>query len=1169
MRLIRRLKDGELELPRHFDEDALLGISYAVLSHTWSTNNDDEITYGDFVSKDLSTLQRDKPIGYAKLRFCAERIAEDRLEYFWIDTCCIKRDSSEELQESITSMFSWYRNATRCYVFLADVSISRGTQFKSSNRLSLHSWEPAFRRSRWFTRGWTLQELLAPQSVEFYSNDGFRLGDKESLENCIYEITGISAKALRGADLSTFGFEERVTWFDARATKRSEDKAYCRLGVFDVFMIHNYGEGADNAMDRLREQIKRRREENDQRDATLDKLPLASEATLDMHNFGHQPKCLRHTRAEILGRLNAWITGRDDRHLCWLSGLPGTGKSTIARTIASIHDDKGKLGASFFFSGRSGHLSNAERFVTTIARQLAKTVPRAKRHICEAIDANPNILDQPLREQWSRLILKPLSELESNKMRPFYILIVIDALDECDDEQDVRDILRVLGTTSSSKNVRLRILLSSRSDISMGSDTTWIPESRCYTIVLHEEPPTQVDRDIQLFFNSRFDAMREKRKLPESWPGAGTVRNLVENSCGLFIWASTASRFIEEGNQNPDDRICILIDRDKSPTNLKPSLDQIYETILQNFVPRHENDVHNLRTALGYIVVLSTPISIEALAALLMLSSNDLRMTLAGLEPIIRLSDYPSSTICLYHPTFRDFLLEPTRCRVPGLWVDERNIHGALADSCVDHMSQTLRPCLSSLNLAHGLHDGDRRSHRVPLVSPSLRYACLNWVEHYRKSERQLQDGDRSHLFFQDFSKDWVQVMVLMQKGAEVGALMRVYHSLLKPNLNACQLPFVKFTRQQITASQPLIQWSSVKNHHTSPLPLSSSHSTDERLELWSWAHGHGTRRSETPLPGPSNFVNGIVFTPDGQRVASGSIKEAVRLWNIGPTIQLRLLEDGFTEKVSSVGIHPSGMLLAAGSDDSTIRVWALDTMKVRYTLKPCARWVNAVSFSPDGKILASGSMDGTIVFWDITTGSELRRFGNQHRCVNSMQFSPDGSRIVTGSDDDVIRIWNVSQPFGMPEQIFDAGGHGVNSVKFSPSGTQIVFGSDDTLVKLCDLSTGEQVTFRGHSMKVTTVAFFPDSRTVVSGSEDTTIRIWDASNGDPIRTLRDHSRGINSIAVSPDGSTLASSSFDDGVRFWDVKTWKSRLAPSDSEHHTDPPASTDIMHHQRTSQRL
>lgn len=779
MRLIRRLENGELELSKYFDEDALLNVSYAALSHTWSTNNDDEITYNDFATNSLRHLRLEKPIGYAKIRFCAERILEDGMEFFWIDTCCINRDSSEELQESITSMFSWYRNATKCYVFLADVSISRGISSKSSNRLSIHSWEPAFRRSRWFTRGWTLQELLAPHCVEFYSSDGFRLGDKGSLEHCIYEITGISIRALRGADLSTFSYDERLKWFIERETRRTEDRAYCRLGIFNVSMIHNYGEGADHAMDRLRDQIRRRKVESDRKDRELEMLPLVSEATLDQQDPGHQPICLPHTRKELLASLNDWVTGIDDRHLCWLSGIAGTGKSTIARTIARIHHDNGRLGGSFFFSSRSGHLSNARRFVTTIARQLAIAVPRTKTYICEAIAANKNILDRPLREQWSRLILKPLSDLGKEKVRPFSVLIVIDALDECDDERDVRDILRILGTTRSLTNVRLRILLSSRSELSMPSDSLWIPESNCHAVALHEEPSAHVNRDIQLFFESRFQAIREKRGLQSSWPGAETVQALVESSCGLFIWASTACRFIEEDTQSPDDRISILINRDQPLLNLRPSLDQIYDTVLQNFIPRHESEVHNLRNALGFIVVLRTALSIEALAALLRLSSNELRMILAGLQPIIRLSDYPSTPICLHHPTFREFLLEKSRCSVPDLWIDEKDVHGALADSCVDHMSQMLRTYLTSFELAHSVPNGSISRHRVPQVSPSLRYACLYWIEHYRQSRAQLSDGDRAHCFFRDFSNDWVQVMVLMQKGSEIGALVRVYHSLL------------------------------------------------------------------------------------------------------------------------------------------------------------------------------------------------------------------------------------------------------------------------------------------------------------------------------------------------------------------------------------------------------
>lgn len=147
-------------------------------------------------------------------------------------------------------MFRWYRDAARCYVYLSNISITDHGQ----NRDQL-LWEPAFRESRWFSRGWTLQELLAPVSVEFYTREHQRLGDKRSLEKQIHEITGISIPALRGTPLSQFEVDERMGWAKMRQTTREEDWAYCLLGIFGVFMPLIYGEGRENAIRRLRKEI--------------------------------------------------------------------------------------------------------------------------------------------------------------------------------------------------------------------------------------------------------------------------------------------------------------------------------------------------------------------------------------------------------------------------------------------------------------------------------------------------------------------------------------------------------------------------------------------------------------------------------------------------------------------------------------------------------------------------------------------------------------------------------------------------------------------------------------------------------------------------------------------------------------------------------------------------
>lgn len=150
-------------------------------------------------------------------------------------------------------MYRWYRDAAKCYVYLSDIlTILNGNQSSSPSALL---WEPAFSASRWFTRGWTLQELLAPASVEFFSQDGRRIGDKRSLEQQIHRITGIAIPALHGTPLSEFSVEERFKWAETRKTTREEDWAYSLLGIFDISMWLSYGEGREKAVARLKRMI--------------------------------------------------------------------------------------------------------------------------------------------------------------------------------------------------------------------------------------------------------------------------------------------------------------------------------------------------------------------------------------------------------------------------------------------------------------------------------------------------------------------------------------------------------------------------------------------------------------------------------------------------------------------------------------------------------------------------------------------------------------------------------------------------------------------------------------------------------------------------------------------------------------------------------------------------
>jgi hypothetical protein len=221
---------------------------YAILSHTWE-NDDEEVTF-----KDLAIGTGENKAGYGKIRFCGEQAARDGLEHFWIGTCCINKSNRDELSTAINSMFSWYRNAARCYVYLSDVLEPVAD---TGDQLYQQLLELTFRRSRWFTRGWTLPELIAPLLVEFFSKGGGKLGSKISLEQQIHEITRIPVEALQGSPLSNFSVTERMSWAKSRKATLSEDTIYSLLGIFGIRMAPNYGEGRGNAFHRLLKEIEK------------------------------------------------------------------------------------------------------------------------------------------------------------------------------------------------------------------------------------------------------------------------------------------------------------------------------------------------------------------------------------------------------------------------------------------------------------------------------------------------------------------------------------------------------------------------------------------------------------------------------------------------------------------------------------------------------------------------------------------------------------------------------------------------------------------------------------------------------------------------------------------------------------------------------------------------
>lgn len=221
----------------HFVNDSEKFGRYAILSHVWLVPIEDEVTFQDIQNGN----GQHKP-GYDKIVQTCRRALEDKLDYVWIDTCCIDKTSSAELSQAINSMYRYYFEAKVCYAYLADVGGEFGVELKDS---------------KWFTRGWTLQELIAPGYIEFFSKDWKPIGIKHSLVKELADITRIDIKVLRDrTTLPSVSVAARMAWAAFRETSREEDRAYSLMGVFDVNMPMLYGEGS-KAFTRLQEEIVR------------------------------------------------------------------------------------------------------------------------------------------------------------------------------------------------------------------------------------------------------------------------------------------------------------------------------------------------------------------------------------------------------------------------------------------------------------------------------------------------------------------------------------------------------------------------------------------------------------------------------------------------------------------------------------------------------------------------------------------------------------------------------------------------------------------------------------------------------------------------------------------------------------------------------------------------
>ncbi|KAL4895756.1 hypothetical protein BDV59DRAFT_191665 [Aspergillus ambiguus] len=760
---------------------------------------------------------------------------------------------------------------------------------------------------------------------------------------------------------------------------------------------------------------------------TLDRLSIATEAGFDSFSNRDEAHCLQGTRAELLQQVMEWATSPNQKSILWLNGMAGTGKSTISRTVAKLLYNINRLGANFFFKRGEGERGNAKKFFPTLVKQLVK-----------ALRNDPGIASKSLGEQFDKLLLRPLLDLDQPGRRTLTptAVIVIDALDECEHDPDIRNIIRLLPLLQKTHTVRLRVFLTSRPELPIRLGLSEISDHDHQDLALHEISDRVTKHDICLFLRERFMKIRSDRNIPEGWPSDDDIQDLVAMSAPLFISAAT----------EPTRRLAQLL---QDQARYVKNMDKIYLPILTRLLGDEERDelekeqlLQEFQRIVGTIILLAIPFSVDTLSQFLGIETELIRNCLDSFQSVLSVPTNRVLPVRILHLSFREFLVQSNG----KFRVDKPKKHKEIALQCIKTMRSHLKKNICNLE-SPGTYraDIDARSLRQHLP-PELAYSCRYWIYHLEHSLVLSPETEHILFFLREHFLHWVEAMSLLGLASEVIGMLNRAQMIMPDDGHVALSNFLQDAKRFILKNRQIVD--------------------------------------EAPL---QVYYSGLIFAPR-KSIIRRTFKAKFPTWLCQlPRVEkrwsaeLQTLE-GHDGSVRSVAFSPDSLLLASGSGDRTVRLWDPVTGALQQTLEGHDDRVSSVVFSSDGRLLASGSEDKTVRLWDPATGMLLQTLKGHNGWVSSVAFLPDGYLLASGSEDETVRLWDPAT--GQIQQILEA---------FSPDGQLLASGSYDKTVRLWDPATGtSQQTLKAHATWVYSVAFSPDGHLLASGSEDKTVHLWD-----------------------------------------------------------------------------
>ncbi|KAI0317512.1 hypothetical protein OF83DRAFT_131940 [Amylostereum chailletii] len=801
--------------------------------------------------------------------------------------------------------------------------------------------------------------------------------------------------------------------------------------------------------------------------ALADGTPIHTMAA-EFNQHSQRVSCAEGTRLETLDTIYSWLKpgnypsekilpDKYEASVFWLSGWAGTGKSTIAQRVAEWCDNLKLLGASFFCSRDVAYCSNALLIFPSIAYQLGRINPEFKKQVSEILRSHPGIQTGHVNFQLEKLIVEPLRHTPEFPS----CAIVIDALDECQDDETTSMVVKAL-----SKHITdlapLRFFLTSRPviNIEAGFEDTGLIEDTQH-LILHRVHPELTGRDIKLYLSRELKVMANRYQLGD-WPSSVEIATLVNRADNLFIFASTAVKFIRDGI-DPKDRLQLILDSTSDSAQYASRLDALYLQVLRTAFPDIDGrDRAKLRMVLGTVVLIRDRLSPASLEALLALPSGTAHRTLLRLHSVLEVAS-PEGTCRLIHPTFSEFLTNGSRCKNRAFVVDNALQHTLIAQQCLETLQQ-LKYNICNIEDPTKLNEEvpDLAERIVENIPPHLQYACRHWAFHLKESDIHPELLQSLVTFASKYLLHWLETLSLLGELSVVADAL----PLVRQKLATLILPIPPATKDLLRIFDEC-----------------------ERATL---IFSPAIRVSSLQV-----YRSVIPFCPTGTRLSrvyssqvSGTAKVICGLDNAWGSTRLNEMR-GHSDTVMSMACSSDGRLLVSGSKDSTIRLWDARTgtswpassQNSKQTVLPARSGRGFVSFvrlsSPSpGTYTICSAVEGAITAWDVNTkdpspilsDTQLLGFGGK-RC-HQVAFSPPGQITACTyiGEDNNIAIYRHVSDGETPDELYQHEPvlltRHTNTIKcltFSRGGNLLLSSSDDCSLNIWDMNTKPAPECIGH----------------------------------------------------------------------------------------------------------